>query len=379
MRKIQRPKIIFLVTEDWYFWSHRLPIARAAKVAGFDVVVVTRVDKHRVRIENEGFRIIPVKLKRQGRNILQEIKSILQIVNIYHKERPDLVHHVAMKPILYGTLAAILNKIPHVINAYAGLGFLFISKKWKARLLKPIFLAIYKVLFLIKPVYAIFQNPEDLLFFINSGIINKKRTVLIRGSGVNLSDFKVTDEPEGRITIMLASRMLWDKGIGELIEATKVLKFKKIDFRTILVGKPDNENPRSIPEKVLKTWHDKGIIEWWGYQEHMPQILSKAHIIALPSYREGVPKGLLEAAACGKPIVATDVVGCREIVKHLENGFLVQVKDVKSLSKALEVMIKDSGLRQKMGAKGRRLVEKYFSEQVVVEKTMELYRQMIGH
>jgi len=209
-------------------------------------------------------------------------------------------------------------------------------------------------------------------------IINKKRTVLIRGSGVNLSDFNISDEPDGRITIMLASRMLWDKGIGELIEATKVLKSKKIDFRTILVGKPDTENPRSIPENILKTWHAKGIIEWWGYKENIPQILSKAHIIALPSYREGIPKGLLEAAACGKPIVTTDVVGCREVVKHLENGFLVKVKDVESLSHALEEMIKDSGLRQKMGAKGRILVEKHFSEQVVVEKTMELYRQMTG-
>ena len=376
MKKIQRAKIIFFVTEDWYFWSHRLPIARAAKVAGLDVIVVTRVDKHRVRIENEGFRLIPIRMKRQGKNIFQEIDSIAQIVRIYHQERPDLVHHVAIKPIVYGTLSAILNKVPHVVNAYAGLGFLFISKHWKAKVLKYILLAIYKILFLIKPIYAIFQNSEDLQFFVNAGIINKNRTVLIRGSGVNLFEFNVTDEPEGRITIMLASRMLWDKGIGELIEATKILKSKKIDFRTILVGTSDNENPRSIPENILKTWHVKGVIEWWGYQEHMPQILSKAHIIVLPSYREGVPKGLLEAAACGRPIITTDVVGCREIVKHLENGFLVPVKDVKSLSHALEKMIKDSELRQTMGAKGRKLVEKYFSEQVVVEKTMELYRQI---
>ena len=378
MKKIQKPKIIFLVTEDWYFWSHRLPIAKAAKIAGFDVVVVTRVDRHRVMIENEGFRVVSVKLKRQERNIFQEIKSVVQIVRIYHQEKPDLVHHVAMKPILYGTLAAILNKIPHVVNAYAGLGFLFISNHWKTKVVKYILLVIYKILFLIKPVYAIFQNTEDLQFFIDSSIIRKKRTVLIRGSGVNLSDFNITVEPKGKITIMLISRMLWDKGIGELVEATKVLKSKKIDFRTILVGKPDNENPMSIPENILKRWHEKNIIEWWGYQEHIPQILSNAHIIALPSYREGVPKGLLEAAACGRPIVTTDVVGCREVVKHLENGFLVKVKDVKSLSYALEVMIKDAGLRQQMGAKGRILVVEHFSEQVVVAKTMELYRQMTG-
>ncbi|WP_300464792.1 glycosyltransferase family 4 protein [Desulfobacula sp.] len=378
MKKKQRPKILFFVTEDWYFWSHRLPIARAAKRAGFDVVVVTRIDKHQQKIENEGFRVVPVTLRRQGKNIFQEIKAIVQIVRMYHQEKPDLVHHVAMKPILYGTLAAIFNKTPHVVNAYAGLGFLFISENWKARVLKYFFLGVYKLLFLSKQTYAIFQNPEDRLSFITLGIIDKKRSVLIRGSGVNISDFHITAEPEGKITILLASRMLWDKGIGELIKATKILKHKQIDFRTILVGKPDNENPRSIPENSLKEWHDKGIIEWWGYQDHMPEILSKAHIVVLPSYREGVPKGLLEAAACGKPIITTDVPGCREVVKHLENGFLVPVKDVDALAQALEEMIKDAGLRRKMGAKGRILAEKYFSEQVVVDKTMTLYRQMIG-
>lgn len=376
MKKEKKPKIIFFVTEDWYFWSHRLPIARAAKVAGFEVVVVTRVDKHRAQIENEGFKVIPVKLKRQSKNIFKEISFVFQIIKIYHQENPDLVHHVAMKPIIYGTLAAFFNKTPHVVNAYAGLGFLFISENWKAKLLKYILLVCYKVLFLIKPTHTIFQNSEDLRFFINSGIVNKKRTELIRGSGVNLFDFNVADEPEGRITVMLASRMLWDKGIGELIEATKVLKAKNIDFRTILVGKPDSENPKSISENILKKWDDDGIIEWWGYQENMPEILSKAHIIVLPSYREGVPKGLLEAAACGKPIVTTDVVGCREVVKHLENGFLVHVKDIQSLSHALEILIKNSGLRHEMGTKGRQLVEKYFSEQVVVEKTMKLYKKI---
>lgn len=378
MEKEKKPKIVFFVTEDWYFWSHRLPIARAAMAEGFDVIVATRVDKHRAQIEKEGFKVIPVKLKRQGKNIFQEISFIGQIVRIYRNEKPDLVHHVAMKPILYGTLAAFLNKTPHVVNAFAGLGFLFISKSRKAKLLKRLLLVTFKILFLIKPSYTIFQNPEDRRFFINAGIVNKKRVILIRGSGVNLSDFNMADEPKGTVTIMLASRMLWDKGIGELIEATKELIAKKINFRTILVGKPDDENPRSIPEKVLKTWHDQRIIEWWGYQEHMPEILSKAHIIVLPSYREGVPKGLLEAAACGKPIVTNDVVGCREIVKHLENGFLTRAKDVKSLSGALEVMIKDSGLRQEMGLNGRKRVEKYFSEQVVVEKTVTLYRQLMG-
>ncbi len=378
MEKEKKPKIVFFVTEDWYFWSHRLPIARAAMAEGFDVIVATRVDKHRAQIEKEGFKVIPVKLKRQGKNIFQEISFIGQIVRIYRNEKPDLVHHVAMKPILYGTLAAFLNKTPHVVNAFAGLGFLFISKSRKAKLLKRLLLVTFKILFLIKPSYTIFQNPEDRRFFINAGIVNKKRVILIRGSGVNLSDFNMADEPKGTVTIMLASRMLWDKGIGELIEATKELIAKKINFRTILVGKPDDENPRSIPEKVLKTWHDQRIIEWWGYQEHMPEILSKAHIIVLPSYREGVPKGLLEAAACGKPIVTNDVVGCREIVKHLENGFLTRAKDMKSLSGALEVMIKDSGLRQEMGLNGRKRVEKYFSEQVVVEKTVTLYRQLMG-
>jgi glycosyltransferase involved in cell wall biosynthesis len=375
---MKKNKILFFVTEDWYFWSHRLPIARAARDAGAEVIVVTRVNQHGARIENEGFRLIPVQLERQGRNILRELRSLIEIARIYLRERPDLVHHVAVKPVIYGSFAAMVARVPYIVNALAGLGYIFVNKGLKASIVRRIFILIYRFAFFSKSTSAIFQNPEDQDLFVTSGIVDRKKTVLIRGSGVDISSFNITPESPGQITIMLASRMLWDKGVGELVEAAEELRIKGVDCRIVLVGKPDDENPKSIPEETLRDWHNKGSVEWWGHQENMTEVLSKAHIVVLPSYREGVPKVLIEAAACGRAIVATDVPGCREIVRHGKNGLLVPPQDVKALVESLEVLVGDSGLRNKMGKCGREIVRTEFSEEIVITETMHLYDRLIG-
>lgn len=372
-----KPKLLFFITEGWYFWSHRLPIARAARNAGFEVLVSTRVDKHKERIESEGFKLIPIGLERKSRNIFKEILSIFEIVKIYRKEKPDIVHHVAVKPVLYGSWAARIAGIPCVVNALAGLGFIFVAQGWKAKVLRRLVVFAYRSAFSAKNTIGIFQNPEDLKLFVDAKVVKNKKTALIRGSGVDTARFIPLPEPEGIPIIVLASRMFWDKGVGEFMEAAKILKKGGIECRLILVGKPDPENPASISKETLHGWHSEGVVEWWGHQEDMPSIFSQTNIVVLPTtYGEGVPKVLIEAASCGRAIVATDVPGCREIVRHNENGFLVPSYDSKSLAAALKTLIQDSKLRARMGTRGREIVITEFSEEIVVRKTMEVYKKI---
>lgn len=368
-------KILFFVTEDWYFFSHRLHIAKALKEDGFEVILLTRVNQHREIIENHGIRVISIDIKRESRNLFQEIKTIFKVAGVYKKEKPHLVHHVAAKPILYGSVAARVVNIPLYVNAFAGLGFVFLQKnKFISILIKSAFILAYRFVFHSRAAFAIFQNPEDKHLFEKLKIVKKNRSTLIRGAGVNISRYRFSKEPEGRVTILLGSRMLWDKGIGELIQAVKILHEKKINFHVLLAGIPDPANPNSVHTKTLQKWHNQGIVEWMGYQNDMSHLLSRVHIATLPSYREGVPKFLIEAAACGRPIVTTDVPGCREIVHHNKNGLLVPPKNYNALADSLLKLINDSALRKKMGSCGRAMVIKSFSEKIVAEKTMAFYK-----
>lgn len=370
-----KPKLLFFITEDWYFWSHRLPIARSVRDSGFEVVIATRVNHHKARIEKEGFRLIPISLERRSKSIIKEILSVLEMIRIYRREKPDIVHHVAVKPVLYGSWAAGITGIP-TVNALAGLGFIFVAEGWKASILRRLAFFAYRSAFSARNAVGIFQNPEDLRLFVDAGIIKTGKAVLIRGSGVDTSCFIHLSELSGIPTIVLASRMLWDKGVGEFVDAARQLRKDGVDCHAVLVGIPDPENPASIPEETLRGWHAEGIVEWWGHREDMPDVFAKANIVVLPSYREGLPKVLIEAASCGRAIVATDVPGCREIVRHNENGLLVPPRDSKALADALKILIRDSELRAKMGALGREIVEAEFSEEIVVRQTMEVYEKI---
>jgi len=374
-----KPRILFFITEDWYFWSHRLHIARAARNAGFEVLITTRVAQHKARIEEEGFKLVPISLERRSKNIIKEIISILEIVRIYRREKPDIVHHVAVKPVLYGSWAARIVGVHAVVNALAGLGFIFVAKGWKASVLRKLVVFAYRSAFSAKNAVAIFQNPEDLKLFIDAGVITNEKAVLIRGSGVDTAHFIAHPEPKGVPTIALASRMLWDKGVGEFVEAARILQKGEIKCRMILVGNPDPENLASIPKETLRGWHVAGIVEWWGYREDMPEVFSQANIVVLPtSYGEGVPKILLEAASCGRPIVATDIPGCREIVRHNENGLLIPSHDSKALADAIKILIKNPKLRAEMGVRGRKIAEAEFSKEIVIKQTMEVYEKLLS-
>lgn len=371
-----RFKVLFLVSEDWYFWSHRLGLARAAKASGCEVVVATRVHACGRGIESEGFKLYPINLRRGGMNPFADAWAVFELARLYARERPDIVHQVAAKPILCGTIAARLAGVRCIVNAFAGLGFLFIRTGWRAQLLRWLVLGAYRLAMPRRGMKAVFQNEEDAEIFVRSGVIPRNDAVLIRGAGVDESHFVPTPEPEGPPLVVMPSRMLWDKGVGEFVEAVRILRAKGVRARFCLVGDRDPENPASIHDERLVRWREEGVVEWRGRREDMPQLLSESAIICLPSYREGLPKSLLEASAAGRPIVATDVPGCRHVVRHEVNGLLVPPRDSAALAGALERLLRDKALRLRLGLNGRAIVVADFSEKLVVERTLELYREL---
>lgn len=371
--------IIYLVSEDWYFCSHRIPIARQSKADGFHVIVICRVRDFGDVIRSEGFELVPIEFSRGGFNPFSEANILITLCQIYIRHSPDIVHHVALKPVIYGSIAARFVGSVKTVNAMAGLGFVFISAKRKAKIIRLLVHRLFSFLFNNKDTRLILQNQDDIDYFVKHKLINRSKISLIRGSGVDTDEFRSVHESHHiSLTIMLASRMLWDKGVGEFVEAANILRQDGPFVRFVLVGDNDPENPASIATEQLNRWHQSGVVEWWGHKNSMNKILSMACIVCLPSYREGLPKILLEAASSSKPIIATDVPGCRDVVRDGKNGFLVPVRDPHSLADAIKILINNPEMRNRMGTYGRRLVEREFSEQIVVDKTMLLYHQLMA-
>ena len=373
MNKPTQRRVLFVVTEDWYFVSHRLPLAIAARDAGFDVAVATRVSEHGQQITASGIRLVPFELSRRSGNPLSEI---FRLVRLYQHERPTIVHHVALKPVLYGTLAARLARVPGIINAVAGLGWLFSSRRRLAQLMRPWVRLVLIRLLAAPHVRTIVQNPDDRALLVQAGL-RPSQLQLIRGAGVDTQAFVPGEAPPPPVTVMLVSRMLWDKGVAEFVDAAHLLHARGLGARFVLVGEPDSANPAAIPLAQLREWHGHNGIEWWGRREDMPTVLRQAHIACLPSfYGEGIPKSLLEAMACGLPIVTTDAPGCREVVTDADNGFLVPVRDAAALAAALEKLIRDPALRQRMGQRSRARALAEFSQEQVIAETLQLYQEM---
>lgn len=365
-------KLLFVVTEDWYFVSHRLPLAVAAQAAGFDVAVATREGRQADVIRNAGIRLIPFAMSRRGGDPFGEVAALW---SLYLREKPDLVHHVALKPVMFGALAARLARVPRQVNAVAGLGWLFTSSGTAVRLARPVLRWLLARLLDRPHSLAIVQNPEDQALLERSGV-PAMRVRLIRGAGVDTRIFYAVMPPAEPICIVLAARMLWDKGVGEFVEAARLLSEAGVVARFVLVGAPDPANPASVPESTLRGWHGQHGVEWWGRRDDMPAVLQAAHVACLPSYREGLPKSLLEAAACGLPIVTTDAPGCREVVRDGVNGLLVPVRDAVALAEALGKLIDDAALRHRMGEQSRLRAESEFGLETVIAQTLAVYREV---
>jgi glycosyltransferase involved in cell wall biosynthesis len=371
------PRILYLATEDWAFWSHRLPVARGARDAGFEVIVAARVRNHGDLIRNEGFRLVPISLQRGGRNPLRDVATVFEIVRLYAAEKPDIVHHVSLKPVLYGSLAAALTGVPAVVNALTGLGYVFLSDDFTARILRLPVGLLLRFLLNRRGSKVLLQNADDARLLAKEGLTAPENIAIIRGSGVDTKRFAPGPEAPGVPVAVLASRMLWDKGIGELAEAARILKSREVPVKILLLGDPDPENPASIPIPQLNLWQDEGILEWLPHGRDMAAALRACHIAVLPSYREGLPKSLLEAAAMGMPIVASDVPGCREIARDDDNAILVPVRNAPLLAGAIEKLARDPELRRRLGQRGRMIAEASFTEAAVVEQTLDLYRAML--
>ena len=371
-------KILYLLTEDWFFCSHFIERAAATQAAGYETIIVARERDHGQRIRAAGLRFIGIEFDRRSMNPLTELRQFLQIVALYRRERPDLVHQVSPKPILYGTAAALLTGVPTIVNAPVGMGYIFSSKDWRARFLRPFVRMAYRCLANPRRSRVVFENIDDLRSFVQEGAVRASDAVLIRGAGVDISLFRPVIRNNPIPVIALIARMLRDKGVYEYVDAAHRLYREGVAARFILVGVPDPMNPTSVPVETLEAWNGRKGVEWLGWCDDVPRLFEKIDIMCLPSYREGLPKSLIEAAASGVAIVTTDTPGCREVVKHGDNGLLVSVGDSQQLAEALKKLVQDPELRQLMAVRGAEIAAEEFSSDTVITKTLELYEQLLS-
>jgi glycosyltransferase involved in cell wall biosynthesis len=376
---MRRPRVLFVLANDWYFYWHRLVLAERIAAAGYDVHVATPSGRFCDPIITAGIPHHPIEIDRQGLNPLSDAATIKRLANVYRELRPDLVHHVAVKPIIYGTIAAKISGVPAIVNAMAGTGYLFVSRQLLARLIRPGVKIAFRFLLNGRNSRVILENGDDRNALIAARLMRPDRGVVMPGCGVDTEAFKPTPPPPGPPLVVLAARLLSYKGVAEFVCAARTLKDRGLRARFALLGDGDPGNPASVPAERLRLWQDEGVVEWLGWQDDVAKVFAQAHIVCLPSHGgEGVPRSLLEAAACGRPIVATDVPGCRDIVHDGDNGFLVPPRQVAPLADALARLIGDSELQQRMGARGRARAVAEFSVDIVARETLQLYAELLG-
>ena len=373
-----RPKILLFVSVDWFFCSHFADRALAATRDGFDVVVVTNITEHRRRIETAGLKVIHLALDRKSINPFSTVATFVKLWRIVRAERPDIIHNVALKPIVLGTMAALLHRPSLIVNAVVGGGFIFTYRGLFAPLFRRSIGLVLR--FLLNPAHScvVFENRDDLRDFTNLRYVKSHDAVLIRGAGVDLQKYAIGDVAAPIPLVILPARLLWDKGIGEFVEAAKLLINDGVPARFAVVGGPDIGNRAAIDEMTLDRWKQEGLVEFWGFRSDMEAVLAQASIMCLPSYREGLPKALLEGMAAGLPCITTDVPGCREAVIDGFNGFLIPPRDHISLAKVLRTMINDAQARAVMGMNGRSMAAAEFSTELVAERTLALYRHLLS-
>ena len=368
-------KIILFANTDWYIYNFRLALAKELRSHGYEVVILSPPGNFHERLQANGFQWIPFPLSRQGTNPLSELWTLWRLIRIYRRVKPVFVHHFTIKPVIYGSLVAHILGIKGIINSITGLGHLFIDPGLVTRILRSLAKIFYRAS--LKKTQVIFENPEDQNTFIQNRLLQPEQTHLILGTGVDVEKFQPTIKTNHTPLVLFSSRLLITKGILEFVDAAQLLKQKGLKARFAIAGTPDPGNPASIPQGQIDAWQRSGLVEIWGWQDDMPSILAKADIFCLPSYREGVPNALLEACACGIPIVTTDVPGCRDVVTHELNGLLVPPRDSQALANAMEKLLNDASLRDTMGNAGREIALEKFSLDKIIEQTLAIYYQAL--
>jgi len=363
-----------VINVDWFFLSHRLQVALGALRAGHEVHIATSLSQGRSQLESHGFIVHPLEIDRSGAGPIRLIKLFLTLLRLFWKLRPDILHLVTIKPVLIGGVAARLSPVRGVVYAISGLGHVFVADGVLGRLRRKIVGAWYRFVLGARNMRIIFQNPDDCREIESVAILREDQIVMIPGSGVELSEYQMRPLPQGEAVVLMAARLLSTKGVREYVAAAQQLRASGVKAQFWLVGDSDPANPASIQALELDTWGRQGVVKLFGHRLDIPSLMAQAHIVVLPSYREGLPKVLIEAAACGRAVVTTDVPGCRDAIEKNVTGVLVPSKDVASLADAIKRLIEDRPLCYAMGYAGRRRAEQVFDVSVVVSTHMEIYR-----
>jgi glycosyltransferase involved in cell wall biosynthesis len=378
-------KVLLFANTDWYLYNFRLPLAKAIRELGYEVVLISPPGNYSERLQAEGFRWQVLPMHRRGLNPFREIWLIFTLASLYWHERPDISHHFTIKCVIYGTVAARVTGIHGCVNAITGMGYVFSSKSVLASFLRPFVKTVLMAVLGKRRSRLILQNPDDVDALVSRRIINSEKVRLIRGSGVNTFLFHpgekcgniCTENTESVCKVLLSTRLLWDKGVKEYIDAARILRNSspgQMEF--MIAGSPDHGNPSSVTPQQISEWEKEGIIKYLGHVDRMAELLTDVDLVVLPSYREGVPRILLEAASSGLPIVATDVPGCREIVKHGVNGILVPARDPHALAEAIKFIVENPSERVRMGAAGRAIAINEFDESLVIRDTFSVYKEL---
>ncbi len=377
-------KAVLFANTDWYLYNFRRSLALALRDAGHEVLLISPAGSYGEKLRALGLRWQPLPMDRRSLNPLREAALLVHLWRLFRREKPDLMHGFTIKCAVYGSLAARLAGVPARVNAVAGMGYVFISNARKARVLRPLVRTLLKLALGGRGARLILQNPDDVALFEMAGLVDAAQVRLIPGSGVDCSHFVAINrarEAGQPLRVLLPARLLWDKGIAEFIEAVRRLKGegRAIDF--LLAGDPDPGNPAAVPVVELQGWVDEGLVQWLGHVDDMPGLFASVDMVVLPSYREGLPKGLIEAAACALPLITTDVPGCREVVTDGVDGLLVPVRDADALANAIARLHDDPALAQRLGEAARAKALAQFDERIVIQQTIAVYAELIeaGH
>lgn len=370
-------KLLFVVNVDWFFLSHRLPIALEAQRQGYQVHIATGITNRLGELQGHGLTVHGLSLDRGSTGLGNAWRTMVELWNVFRVVRPDVVHLVTIKPLLLGGLMARLAQVPAVVMAVSGLGFVFAAHGARAVVLRWLVGVLYRVVLSHHNLKVIFQNPDDRASLAKLAHLPDSKVEMIRGSGVDLAQFRPMPLPPGVPVVLLAARLLADKGVREFVQAARLLRQQGVAARFCLVGTLDPANPASLGNAELTQWTNEGVVELWGQRSDMPDVLSAAHLVVLPSYREGLPKVLLEAAACARAVVTTDVPGCRDAIDPGVTGVLVPVRNASALAEAIKHLINNPTRCQAMGNAGRALTERAFDVRQVVAAHLRIYQKLI--
>lgn len=373
-------KVLLFANTDWYLYNFRLALAEALRQAGHELLLVSPPGTYGERLLSMGFRWVPAPMERRSLHPLREMQLIWWLARLVRSEHVEIVHGFTIKCAVYGSLAARFGAAKARVLAFTGFGYVFTSTDLRARLLRPAVRTMMRLATAGSRTRVILQNPDDAELLARAGVVHPSKVRLIRGSGVNCRRFQPRSadlRPSQAFTVLLPARLLWDKGIGEYVTAAQLLRHEGREIRFLLAGQPDAGNPASVPEVQVRQWVREGLVEWLGQVEDMPGLFASVDVVVLPSYREGLPRGLIEAAAAGVALVTTDVPGCREVVTDRVDGLLIPVRDPGALARAVAILQDDPALRTKLGTAARSKAEADFAEEIVIDRTLRVYAELL--